>query len=259
VLAWHRAYDEARSLYTSALFGSRGKPTDERRTVHLGIDLQVRPGSAVRAPLDGVVHAFANNKAPLDYGPVVILRHALPTARAAHRSSSLFTGISKRALLRNFASVSRIARGEKFRGGWGDFGKWRVGAHLYFQIITDLFGICTDFPGVARASERSVWMSLCPDPNLLLGIPAERFPRHRTLWRKRCASAGRCWGKNLSVSYRRPLKIVRGWMQYLYDDMAAHIWMFTTMCRWWGIAIREWCARRRSSLRYSYEYAVFAR
>src|SRR5712692_1513440 len=72
-------YDEARSIYTSVLFGSSEKPTDERRTIHLGIDLQVAPGSAVRVPLGGVVHAFANNKAPLDYGPVVILRHALPT------------------------------------------------------------------------------------------------------------------------------------------------------------------------------------
>ena len=25
-------------------------------------------------------------------------------------------------------------------------------------------------------------------------------------------------GKNLSISYQQPLKIVRGWMQYLYDE-----------------------------------------
>ena len=25
-------------------------------------------------------------------------------------------------------------------------------------------------------------------------------------------------GKNLSISYQKPLKIVRGWMQHLYDD-----------------------------------------
>src|SRR6266478_1223419 len=66
-------YDEARAIYTSALFGS-GSPVDERRTIHLGIDLLGQAGSAVRAPLDAVVHAIAHNKAPLDYGPVVILR-----------------------------------------------------------------------------------------------------------------------------------------------------------------------------------------
>lgn len=68
------------------------------------------------------------------------------------------------------------------------------------------------------ASERAVWTSLSPDPNLLLGIPVERFPAPAadadTMLRARRTLLGR----NLSLSYRRPLKIVRGWMQYLYDD-----------------------------------------
>src|SRR5208282_50117 len=50
-------YDEARLLYTSPLFGASENPTDERRTVHLGIDLFAAPGAPVYAPLDGVVHA----------------------------------------------------------------------------------------------------------------------------------------------------------------------------------------------------------
>src|SRR5262249_48939341 len=62
-------YDEAR-LYTAPQFASpqTGKtkinPTDERRTIHLGIDLFAGPGSAIYAPLDGTVHALANNAAP---------------------------------------------------------------------------------------------------------------------------------------------------------------------------------------------------
>jgi Ser/Thr protein kinase RdoA (MazF antagonist) len=38
-------YDEARVFYTSTLFGASSNPTDERRTVHLGIDLFVAPGT----------------------------------------------------------------------------------------------------------------------------------------------------------------------------------------------------------------------
>ena len=61
-------------------------------------------------------------------------------------------------------------------------------------------------------------MGLSPDPNVLLGIPAERFPAREADFsetlQKRCA----LMGNNLSISYERPLKIVRGWMQYLYDD-----------------------------------------
>src|SRR6185369_5798432 len=58
----------------------------------------------------------------------------------------------------------------------------------------------------------------CPDPNLLVGVPADRFPpadppRADTLATRREHIPG-----NLSIAYRRPVKIVRGWMQYLYDD-----------------------------------------
>ncbi|HYN03510.1 MAG TPA: phosphotransferase, partial [Vicinamibacteria bacterium] len=68
-------YDEARGIYLSGAFASGGRATDERRTVHLGIDLFVEPGTSVRAPLPGLVHVLANNTAPQDYGPLVILRH----------------------------------------------------------------------------------------------------------------------------------------------------------------------------------------
>src|SRR5206468_1975877 len=68
-------YDEPRLLYTSPLFGASGNPTDERRTVHLGMDFFVEPGARLSAPLDGVVHIVPNNSAPLDYGPLVILQH----------------------------------------------------------------------------------------------------------------------------------------------------------------------------------------
>ena len=69
-------YDEARPVYNAPQFGASSNPTDERRTIHLGMDLFVPPGTPLRAPLSGVVQALANNTATLDYGPVVILRHA---------------------------------------------------------------------------------------------------------------------------------------------------------------------------------------
>src|SRR5712672_2122145 len=211
-------YDEARSLYTSALFGSSEKPTDERRTVHLGIDLQVRPGSAVRAPLDGVVHAFANNRAPLDYGPVVILRHALPKSAGGAQEFFTLYGHLSASTLEKLRVGQQIARGEKFAEVGATAENGGLAPHLHFQIITDLLEYGTDFPGVARASERSVWTRLCPDPNLLLGIPAERFPPPQNTVEETLRERGALLGKNLSVSYRRALKIVRGWRQYLYDD-----------------------------------------
>jgi hypothetical protein len=51
-------------------------------------------------------------------------------------------------------------------GGWPP--------HLHFQIITELLGNRGDFPGVAAPSERSRWLELSPDPNLILQVPGLR-------------------------------------------------------------------------------------
>jgi len=207
-------YDEARMLYTSPLFGAGDDPTEERRTIHLGIDLFVEPGKALGARLDGVVHALANNSAALDYGTVVILRH--------HTSDGeeFFTlcGHLTRDTLESLKVGQRVARGETFArvGSAQENGGWAP--HVHFQVILDLLELDADFPGVAYASQRSVWTSLSLDPNLLLGIPADRFPAKEPDFAETLAQRRTLLGKNLSISYQHPLKIARGWMQYLYDE-----------------------------------------
>ena len=207
-------YDEARLLYTLPLFGSRENPTDERRTIHLGIDLFVEPGAALHAPLDGVVHILANNTAMLDYGPLVILLHETGDG------GKFFTLYGHLSLdtLEKLKIGQRIARGETFAriGNAAENGGWPP--HVHFQIILDLLDRGADFPGVAYASERAVWTSLSPDPNLLLGIPANQFPAKEPELAQTLSARRSLLGKNLGISYDRPLKIVRGWMQYLYDD-----------------------------------------
>jgi 4-aminobutyrate aminotransferase-like enzyme/Ser/Thr protein kinase RdoA (MazF antagonist) len=207
-------YDEARMLYTSPLFSASDDPTEERRTVHLGIDLFVEPGTSLRAPLDGVVHSLANNSAPLDYGPVVILRHETGDGE------DFFTlyGHLTRETLDSFKVGQRIACGETFArvGSAHENGGWAP--HVHFQIILDVLELDADFPGVAYASQRSVWTSLSPDPNLFLGIPADRFPAKEPDFGETLAQRRSLLGKNLSISYQHPLKIVRGWMQYLYEE-----------------------------------------
>src|SRR6266571_4458765 len=68
-----------------------------------------------------------------------------------------------------------IAKGEIFArvGTSHENGGWPP--HLHFQMILDLLDRGAEFPGVARASERAIWTSLSPDPNLLLGIPAGKI------------------------------------------------------------------------------------
>jgi len=94
-------------------------------------------------------------------------------------------------------------------GGWPP--------HLHLQLITDLLDKDGDFPGVASPAERSLWLALSPDPNLIARLPdACSAPRSPTSAGIIAARQHRI-GPSLSVSYRRPLHIVRGWMQHLYD------------------------------------------
>ena len=206
-------YDEPRLLYTAPFFVNPAAPA-ERRTIHIGLDVFADAGTPVHAPLEGVVHAFANNAVPQDYGPVIILRHETPEGDA------FFTlyGHLSRASLEGLAVGRRIARGERF--AWLGAADENVGwtPHLHLQIITDLLGLDTDFPGVAPASQREVWRSLSPDPNLFAGVPAACFPAPSPDRLTTVRARRRLFGGNLSIAYRSPLKIERGWMQYLYDD-----------------------------------------
>jgi len=207
-------YNEARLLYTSPLFGVDASLREERRTIHLGMDLFAKPGTLVHAPLDGVIHTLANNAAPLDYGPLVILRH---NAGDAGEFFSLYGHLDKESLAR-LKIGQCLARGEKFarigtsaeNGGWAN--------HLHFQFILDLLDLDANFPGVAYASQRAVWTSLSPDPNLLVGIPKNRFPEQDPTPQETLTMRRELLGKNLSISYAKPVKIVRGWMQHLYDE-----------------------------------------
>lgn len=206
-------YDEARGLYTAPAFRTGPDPTAEGRTIHLGVDLFLEAGTPVYAPLEGVVHSFADNRGALDYGPTIILEH-----RAGDGVFYTLYGHLSRASLDGLAAGQTVARGAPI-GTLGDMdvnGGWPP--HLHFQIVLDLLDRAGDFPGVARASERGVWLDLCPDPNVLLGIPEACFPEAPLAPAVLAEGRRRHVGPALSLSYRRPLTIVRGAGTYLYDE-----------------------------------------
>ena len=207
-------YDEARLVYTADQFRSGPEETAEHRTIHLGIDLFQEAGAPVFAPLNGVVHSFADNALPLDYGPTIILRHDVEEDLAFY---TLYGHLS-RASLDGLAEGQSIKKGERFAelGDIGENGDWVP--HLHFQVVTDMLDYRGDFPGVARASERAVWLGLSPDPNFILGIPDECFPEEERSKDAILEARAQHIGRNLSVSYHQPLKMVRGFMQYLYDE-----------------------------------------
>ncbi|HLX44292.1 MAG TPA: aminotransferase class III-fold pyridoxal phosphate-dependent enzyme [Bryobacteraceae bacterium] len=207
-------YNEARLLYTAPFFASGPHPTDERRTIHLGLDLFAEPGTPVCAPIAGAVHAYRVNARRQDYGPVVILRHEDANGQMFF---TLYGHLSIDSL-EDLGIDQPIGAGERIGtiGVPEENGDWPP--HLHFQIITDLLDLDTDFPGVAFASQRELWLSLSPDPNLIAGIPQENFPAPEPSKAETLDARRGHLGRNLSISYADPLKIVRGWRQYLYDE-----------------------------------------
>ncbi len=206
-------YDEARLLYvTDAFAGSEGEHP-ERRTIHLAHDLFLEPGSPVLAPLDGRVHSVRDNAARLDYGPTVILEHAPPGGPTFY---TLY-GHLARASVAGLAPGAPVARGDRIAaiGAPPENGDWPP--HTHFQIVVDLLDKDGDFPGVAAASERATWLSLCPDPNLVVGGPPE-FRASEPDPGRLAAERRRRLGPSLSLSYREPLEIVRGAGTWLYDQ-----------------------------------------
>ena len=207
-------YDEPRLIYLAPAFALGPRAIDEHRTIHIGLDLFADAGTPVFAPLAGTVHAFADNAASQDYGPVIVLRHTTDDGAEfftlyGHLSRESLRGLTVGRAVRAGERIAALGAPE-VNGGWTP--------HLHLQIMLDALGLDSDFPGVAPPSQRALWRELCPDPNLIVGVPASRFPAPAAEVRATLDRRQARVGKNLSIAYHEPVRVVRGWMQYLYDD-----------------------------------------
>ncbi|RPJ64873.1 MAG: alanine--glyoxylate aminotransferase, partial [Acidobacteria bacterium] len=164
-------YDEPRLVYVSELFRHDHNWVVENRTLHVGIDVFQPVGTPVFAPMAGRVHSVANNQAAGDYGPTIVLEHQTDEGVPFW---TLYGHLDLPSLALEPGRI--VERGERI-GRMGDVtvnGGWPP--HVHFQVMVDSFGRAGDFPGVAPPSERAVWLSLVPDPNVILGIPENVFP-----------------------------------------------------------------------------------
>jgi len=205
-------YGEVRPFYTTDAYVVQGNEGPQWRTVHLGFDIWTRAGTLVHAPLDGVVHSLQDNARERDYGPTIILEHQVSATLTFY---TLYGHLS-RASLHGKKPGMPIKSGAAFAeiGPRPENGNWPP--HLHFQVMLDMLGLNGDFPGVGFYHERAVWQSLCPDPALLTGYPQHspsEGPSPEALQGARRAVLG----PNLSLSYRQPLHMLRGYRQYLYD------------------------------------------
>lgn len=207
-------FAEPRIVYLSPVFQEEQFTYQQDRTVHLGIDLFAPAGTMVYSPLDSTIYAFSYNRGKLDYGHMIILEHETATGKKFY---TLYGHLGKKSFER-LEVGGKLKRGQAFAwiGNNNENGGWAP--HLHFQIITDLLGYGTDFPGVCKPWHSKAWQILSPNPNFLLNIPSECFQEDGTGLVDTLKTRRKYFADNLSLSYKEPLKLVRGWQQYLFDQ-----------------------------------------
>lgn len=214
-------YDEDRACYAGEQFTT---DAPEPRSVHTGIDLFVDVDTPVLAMLPGIVETVVDNAAAYDYGPTVILRHETPTGTPFW----VLYGHLSRATLTTVRPGQQVAPGDVvgFVGDHTVNGGWAPHTHL--QVMTTLllerWGEADaqpdgNFEGAGEPSRMHVWRSIVPNADLLLRLAPETWEDRAADTPDVLAARRRAdLGPSLSVSYRRPLSIVRGDGVWLYDN-----------------------------------------
>ncbi|MCB9279701.1 MAG: aminotransferase class III-fold pyridoxal phosphate-dependent enzyme [Lewinellaceae bacterium] len=206
-------YGEVRPFYTTDIYAVTTDSGPAWRTVHLGLDVWADAGTPVFCPVDGEVYSVHNNAGEKNYGPTIILRHNPADGPEfytlyGHLALTSLHGVKAGQKVRKGQTIAAI-------GPAPENGNWPP--HLHFQVMLDMLGEQTDFPGVAFPEKRGVWMSICPDPGLLLEASWRQAGADQLEDRDIIQYRKAHLGKSLSLSYRQPLHMVRGYGQYLYD------------------------------------------
>ena len=205
---WLGRHGEPRLIYTGPGFTGPTK-SDNRRTVHLGLDLFAPAGTPLHAPLPGVVVSAGYEDGAQSYGGKLILRHDTPEGPFFTLWGHLAAGC---ATLR---PGQPVAAGEGFarlgtpeeNGGWAP--------HLHLQLG---FGDDPDWDGVADPDDTPLQLARFPNPAALLNLPdaAVAFvpePEEALLDHRRAHFAA-----NLKLSYRQPVMFVRAWQHHMFDQ-----------------------------------------
>lgn len=158
-------YAEHRTVYRFSKVFDPKEPGEEPRRLHLGTDIWGKPLTPVMAPLEGIVHSFANNDQRGDYGATIMLTHRL----SGFTFFTLYGHLSLNSI-KNLREGNRVDAGDVIaefgipaeNGGWPP--------HLHFQVILDPGDRKGDYPGVCKFSERDTWLANSPDPDMLLQL-----------------------------------------------------------------------------------------
>lgn len=150
-------YDEKRpNMYLAPQY-------ENRRNIHLGIDIWAPAGEPVYAPLDGTVKYTELHDQEGNYGATVVLKHLLK----GEDIYALYGHLSLKSL-KHANALHSLKAGDVV--GWlgkeHENGNWPP--HLHYQLSRKDPGEA-DMPGVVSEDEREEALHIYPDPRIILG------------------------------------------------------------------------------------------
>ncbi|NRA89104.1 MAG: aminotransferase class III-fold pyridoxal phosphate-dependent enzyme, partial [Rhizobiales bacterium] len=211
-------YSEPRLVYASDAFFNQtlGEPkhqANDRRTVHIAIDVFLPAGTPVHTPYAATVHSASIQDADFDYGGLVTLKHTNEDGLIFYTLYGHLAWDEVNALTQG----QIIAKGEPFAklGDYNQNGTWPP--HVHFQLgLADIHG--EKWNGVVNADDLKIWQNIYPDPapllNLNFGHATCKVLDHDTEYKRRIAWSG----ANLSLTYDEPLLLQRGYECQMYDE-----------------------------------------
>ncbi|MGI0528284.1 aminotransferase class III-fold pyridoxal phosphate-dependent enzyme [Rhizobium giardinii] len=219
-------WGEARTVYAGEMFVSK-LIDNRRRTRHLGLDLFMPAGTRVYTPMAATVVSVEIEKEPLGYGCLVALRHEPAGCPAfvtlwGHLAHEALDRLEPGDRLEAGALVGEMGAPNE-NGGWAP--------HLHLQISTDTNLLATEILGVGEERYLDVWAELFPDANAFAGIAPEFYEQKGRSLEEIVKRRRELLLPNLSISYDKPIKFVRGEGVWLIDDRGrAYLDCFNNVC-----------------------------
>ncbi|OCP38144.1 aminotransferase class III-fold pyridoxal phosphate-dependent enzyme [Ensifer sp. LC163] len=219
-------WGEPRTVYSGEMFVSR-LIENTRRTCHLGLDLFMAAGTKVFTPIAATVVSVEIEKDPLGYGCLIALRHE---PEGCPPFVSLWGHLAHEAMGRIKAG-DRLEAGAlvgemgapKENGGWAP--------HLHLQLSIDTSLSATEILGVGEPQYLDVWGELFPDARTFAGIAEEFYTKSGRAHDEIVKLRKELLLPNLSISYEKPIKFVRGEGVWLIDDSGrAYLDCFNNVC-----------------------------
>jgi 4-aminobutyrate aminotransferase-like enzyme/Ser/Thr protein kinase RdoA (MazF antagonist) len=160
-------------------------------TTHLGVDFFTLSPAEIKAVCAGEVHYSTKNK--------LMLKHVVSNELTFYSCYSFIDA--------NLPVGQKIKKGEII-------GK-TTQLNFQFHVMLDLIGV--PFVRTVNSQQSHLWKSISPDPWLL--FCGQKSPKISSIRNEKIIEYRKQHlGKNMSIAYREPIKMVRGHMQYLYDE-----------------------------------------